>query len=458
MNESFEAQTIHPIPAGQRHGRASDLFAVWFSANMTLLTVVTGALGPALFGLSLLWSLVALVIGNAVGAVFMALHAAQGPRLGVPQMVQSRGQFGVYGSVPVIVLVVLMYIGFAASNCVVGGEALSQVLPVLHGVKGVALIAVLTLIPCVLGYRAIHMCSKLASWVSALGVLYAIMCGFGRLSWGLLTDTHGSVAGFLGALSVSALWQIAYAPYVSDSSRYLPNQQAAARQAFGATYGGTVLGAILPMILGSLLAISWPGASITGSLLHLSGSLGGVIVLILALAIPLANAMSVYCGALCSLTLVQTLRPHWHFGFVARLNATVLLLGAALWMSLGMAGDFFKAYTAFLDILMAVLVPWTAINLTDYYLLKQGDYDVKAFFAADGGPYGLLNGRAVVSYVIGVLVEIPFLKTGPYTGFLVSAVHGIDVSWIVSLGVTTGVYGLWYWLQEGHAQHSVGEL
>lgn len=445
MAENFETHTIHPIPNTQRHGRVSDLFAVWFSANMTLLTVVTGALGPALFGLSLVWSCVALIVGNAVGALFMALHAAQGPRLGVPQMVQSRGQFGVYGSVPVISLVVLMYIGFAASNCVVGGEALAQVVPFVGGPMAIILVAILTLIPCALGYRAIHVCSKFASWVSALVVLYAIGCGFGRLSATLMTDLHGSIAGFLGALSVSALWQIAYAPYVSDSSRYLPNQERAARQAFGATYVGTVVGAILPMILGSILAVCWPGASVANSIVHLSGYGGRVIVLILALAIPLANAMSVYCGALCSLTLVQTMFSRWRFGLGARLCMTVLLLAVALWMSLGMAGDFFKAYTAFLDLLMAVLVPWTAINLTDYYLLRHGEYDVAAFFAADGGPYGLLNGRAVSSYIIGVVVEIPFLKTGPYTGFLVPMMQGVDVSWVVSLIVTTGVYAVWCW-------------
>ena len=46
------------------------------------------------------------VVGNTVGGVFMALHSAQGPQLGVPQMVQTRGQFGSYGSLLVIVLVI----------------------------------------------------------------------------------------------------------------------------------------------------------------------------------------------------------------------------------------------------------------------------------------------------------------------------------------------------------------
>ena len=40
---------------------------------------------------------VADALGIAVGTVFMAFHASQGPWLGLPQMVQSRAQFGYRG-------------------------------------------------------------------------------------------------------------------------------------------------------------------------------------------------------------------------------------------------------------------------------------------------------------------------------------------------------------------------
>lgn len=175
---SVEVHTIYRIPAEHRHGRVRDLFTVWFSTNMTLLTIVTGALGPKIFDLSLIWAIVAVIAGNLVGAVFMALHAAQGPVLGVPQMVQSRGQFGVWGAVPIIVLVVLMYIGFAASNCVVGGEALDDALPLLGRVPAVLLLAFISLVPCILGYGAIHACSKAVTWLSGIAVMYCLVVGF----------------------------------------------------------------------------------------------------------------------------------------------------------------------------------------------------------------------------------------------------------------------------------------
>ncbi|WP_448195691.1 cytosine permease [Raoultella planticola] len=94
--ENLESNTIRPIPLNMRHGKPGDLFTIWFGSNIMLLTVITGAMSVTIFHLSFFWSVIALLIGSLVGGLFMALHSAQGPRLGVPQMVQTKGQFGSY--------------------------------------------------------------------------------------------------------------------------------------------------------------------------------------------------------------------------------------------------------------------------------------------------------------------------------------------------------------------------
>src|SRR5258708_13046252 len=86
----IEQHTIYPIPADERHGRARDLFTVWFGSNIMILTIVTGALATVQFQLSLISAVFAILIGNLVGGIFMALHAAQGPHLRVPHMVPTR--------------------------------------------------------------------------------------------------------------------------------------------------------------------------------------------------------------------------------------------------------------------------------------------------------------------------------------------------------------------------------
>src|ERR1700678_2693521 len=127
--QRIEDATIQPIPDADRHGKARDLFTIWFGSNIMMLTIVTGALATTVFSQPFWPAVVAIVIGNLVGAIFMALHSAQGPRLGVPQMVQTRGQFGSYGSLLVILIVVIMYLGYSATALVTGGQSLHAILP-----------------------------------------------------------------------------------------------------------------------------------------------------------------------------------------------------------------------------------------------------------------------------------------------------------------------------------------
>src|SRR5258708_34310602 len=98
---TLEQYTIAQIPASDRHGRPRDLFTIWFSSNIMPLTFVTGALAPVVFKLPFGYSVVAILLGNLVGALFMARHSPQGPRPGVPQLIQSRGRVGLVAPAPV---------------------------------------------------------------------------------------------------------------------------------------------------------------------------------------------------------------------------------------------------------------------------------------------------------------------------------------------------------------------
>ena len=98
VSAPVERRTIEHVPVDERHGRARDLFTVWFGSNIMLLTIITGALAATVFGLPLWAGALAIVLGNFIGGVVMALHAAQGPQMGVPQMLWTRAQFGACGS------------------------------------------------------------------------------------------------------------------------------------------------------------------------------------------------------------------------------------------------------------------------------------------------------------------------------------------------------------------------
>jgi hypothetical protein len=89
--------TIDFVPLSERYGTPRRLFTIWFSCNLTLLGVAAGTLGVSQ-GLSFALAVLAIAVGSAIGSVFVAAHSAQGPTLGIPQMIQSRAQFGVLGA------------------------------------------------------------------------------------------------------------------------------------------------------------------------------------------------------------------------------------------------------------------------------------------------------------------------------------------------------------------------
>ena len=92
--KGIEVRSIDWVPDSERHGKLWHQAPLWFLGNLQYFSIPIGFIGPAL-GLSLWWTIVASILGIYVGTVFMAFHGSQGPRLGLPQVIQSRAQFGI---------------------------------------------------------------------------------------------------------------------------------------------------------------------------------------------------------------------------------------------------------------------------------------------------------------------------------------------------------------------------
>ena len=122
------------------------------------------------------------------------------------------------------------------------------------------------------------------------------------------------------------------------------------------------------------------------------------------------------------------------------LSGVVMVVSA--YFAIGLSDDFLSHFVDIVLALLVVLVPWTAINLIDFYLIHRGHYDLSSIFAHDGGIYGRVNGRAVTAYALGILVQIPFMNTPLYAGPVAESLGGADLSWILGLVVTAPVYWL----------------
>ena len=434
---AIEEITIEPVPAHKRHGKVRDLFTLWFSANMQLTTVATGAV-LATFGLSLPWIIVAIVLGNCIGAIFMAYHSAQGPIIGIPQMIQSRAQFGFFGALLPIFIIIVMYMGFWASSAVLGGEAVSGLFSSGTSIGILAVFVVVTVLA-IFGYDAIHKFQRYLAIIFLVAFVLLTVSLFAghNLTAKALSSGSFSWPLFVLALSIPLSWQITYAPYVSDYSRYLPEDSGVSRT-FWATFGGTVIASVWMMTLGALLVLFSSKMTQVAALGSLSGVLAPLTYLVILCGILAANVLNSYGGMLSIDTFIRTF-ANLKSSSVRRLSLILFICVVGTAVALFAQSNFLGLLGDFILLLLYLAIPWTAINLSDFYILRHGRYDQEAFFRPAG--YGAVNWAAIVAYVIGALAELPFIDPGViYEGPIAKAMGGADIAWIPGIIISAGLY------------------
>jgi NCS1 family nucleobase:cation symporter-1 len=136
-----------------------------------------------------------------------------------------------------------------------------------------------------------------------------------------------------------------------------------------------------------------------------------------------------YTGMLAVASVVSCVKDIRQSVSIRVVGSLVIIAAGTICALLGYR-QFVNNLTNFLNVLLYVFIPWSVINLTDYYLVKRGDYDVASFFT----PRGLYGGylwRGLIAYVLAIAVEVPFIDQTFYTGSFVGWLGGIDVSWVV---------------------------
>ncbi|WP_367395485.1 cytosine permease [Pantoea sp. Ep11b] len=433
-----ETRSIDYIPLRERHGHPFSQFTLWFGGNLQITAIVTGALAVVLGG-DVVWSLVGLLVGQMIGAAIMSLHALQGPRLGLPQMITSRMQFGVYGAVIPLVLVCIMYVGFSASGTVLAGQALAKLISVSNA-TGMIVFSALIVVIAVMGYRVIHQLGKLASVIGVLAFAYLFITLFATHDLAAVwQNRHFTPANFLLAVSLSSSWQIAFCPYVSDYSRYLP-ADVSAKKLFGSVFAGTVLGTQASMTLG-VIAAALAGSAFAGNevgyIVGLGSTAGMAMVIYFAICFGKITftTLNAYGSFMSLTTIVSGFRRQTTLSQGGRILFVILMVSVACLIALLSEPAFLKSFTHFLLFLLAFFVPWSAISLTDFYLITRGRVDVPALADPDGR-YGRWNVAGIAVYVLGMMVQLPFIDNPLHHGSLTWIFAGNDVSWIVGWLVT----------------------
>src|SRR6266850_1987782 len=315
MLNLLEKRSIDYVPVAERHGKVWHLWPIWFSGDAHLATIAVGVLGIGLGG-NLLWTAIAVITGCALGTFFMAFHSTQGPQLGLPQMIQSRPQFGYTGALLVWAVALIAYIGYNAFNQVLAAQALHQLSPVISPTSPTAILvfAATAVGLAAVGYDKIHLAQRAFAYLmiailTVFSIGAAFLLKFPAAQW--------SAAGFravpfLAELFAAASYQLSWSIYVSDYSRYLP-RDVGVRSSFWWTYLGAFIGGAWVMLVGTVAAAAAPRLDVAAAMQHAADvvlpGLGRVLLVGALLGLITITALNFYGASLTLLSVADTVRP-----------------------------------------------------------------------------------------------------------------------------------------------------
>jgi len=259
-----------------------------------------------------------------------------------------------------------------------------------------------------------------------------------------LTNFHA--VPFFGQLGVAAGYQISWAIYVSDYSRYLP-PTVRTRSTFAWTFWGSALGGIWVMFLGSWIAVSAKdiGSNTVVDLKHVADMLfpgfGAIALIIAALGLVSVTALNMYGGSQMLISSIDSfvkIRPTLVIRIVTIAVTAAISIGFALFAS----ENFLGSFVDFLLLILYLFIPWTAVNLTDFFIVRRGHYAIAEIFKPNG-IYRRWGWQGIAAYLLGFAAMIPFFDVaGLFQGAVSKAMGGIDISLFIGLPVAA----IFYWL------------
>jgi NCS1 family nucleobase:cation symporter-1 len=445
----LEVRSIDYVPLSERHGKVSHIGPLWFMCNAQIATLATGLISITGGG-NLIWSLIAIAVGICIGTFFMAAHSSQGPQLGLPQMIQSRPQFGYVGALLVWLFAYIQYAGFNVFNSVLGGQAIGGAISSGQASNPlwIWVVTIAGVVIALIGYDFIHAFERYLTYLTIVVLALVSISAIVHLHIPAAQFDlgHFSPVAFFGQLGVAAGYQISWAIYVSDYSRYLPVHTKTS-STFNVTFWGSALGGIWVMFLGSWIAVSAKdiGSNTVVDIKKVADALfpgfGVIALIVLGVGLISVMALNMYGG---SLTLISSIDSFTKVKPTLTIRIVTLAITAALSLGFAVLADanFLANFNDFLLVILYLFIPWTAVNLTDFFIVRHGHYAIAEIFKPDG-IYHRWGWAGIFSYLLGFAAMVPFFNiAGVYTGPVSHALGGVDISLFIGLPVAAIAYWL----------------
>jgi purine-cytosine permease-like protein len=200
------------------------------------------------------------------------------------------------------------------------------------------------------------------------------------------------------------------------------------------------------MIIGAVLA-AWAGKNFDGTGIaelnqvgdHVFTGFGAIVLIVATLGLVSVTALNMYGGSLTLISAVDSfrkVRPTLGLRVITvGLTAALSLIGA-----FAATKNFLGNFNNFLLLILYLFIPWTAVNLVDYYIVRRGHYAIAEIFNPRG-LYGRWGWRGIVSYLVGFAAMVPFFDVGTlFEGPAAKALGGADISFFIGLPVAGILY------------------
>src|SRR6266516_3207053 len=261
LERGIETRGIERIlPTIRAHIRIFDNYTMWFSANMVISTVALGALATTVFALGFWDSVAAIIIFNVLGVLPVAFFSTLGPKLGLRQMTISRFSFGWIGAKVMVLCNVAACIGWSAVNVIVGGQLVAALSGgAIPQQVGILVIAMLTTLVSIYGYRDIHRYERYA-WIP-MAIMFAIILVIAAPHFSAIPSHNAGLAEIASFVSFGgAVYGFAtgWSSYAADYNVYQP-EDTPASNVFLLTFMGIVIPCIVLEILGMALTTAYKG-------------------------------------------------------------------------------------------------------------------------------------------------------------------------------------------------------
>jgi len=442
----IEARGIDQVPDAERHGTASELFAVWAASNTTYLYIL---LGGALIGLGLnVWQGFCVVLAGNAFWLLVGLLSISGPASGTPSSIVMRAMFGVLGN--------RLNVAFTGCAVSIAYEAINLCIAALAGFALlatfgihpnlpeklciVALIAAITLTISVYGHATIVRLSGFlaASLAISVAVLAAYLAPHVNFAYVPHAAPHG---GALWAAAMAGVTVIASGPLswgtAADYARYLPQNTSGLK-----IIGFTVLGGFIPSILlGGLGVLAGTAVDMADPQNAFGAILPAwfypIFLLVIITGTTANNVLTAYSSGLS----LQSL------GIEASRSVTVLFdgfAGVSLAIYALFVSDFIDTLNNILALSVSLLGPSLAIYGLDIFL-RGNCYDgaelhdetrKSAFWYWHG-----FNWVGLAALGAGGTASLLCANTKFFVGPIAKLLDGADVSTLVGPAVAALVYG-----------------